>query len=133
MSRDDIYDTLVQMVVKPELEGSLPLSESTFLILLSLAPGPLHGYAILKEVAAMSQGRVRLSTGTLYGALKRLLAEGRIRRMDDEEPEGGAPTGGRRRTYYRLTDDGHRLLEAESARLQSLVAAARLFGADMPA
>lgn len=121
------------MVVKPELEGSLPLSESTFLILLSLAPGPLHGYAILKEVAAMSQGRVRLSTGTLYGALKRLLAEGRIRRMDDEEPEGGAPTGGRRRTYYRLTDDGHRLLEAESARLQSLVAAARLYGADMPA
>ena len=53
--------------------NNTPLREPTFLILLSLAPGPRHGYAILKEVESLSEGRVKMSTGTLYGAIERLL------------------------------------------------------------
>lgn len=109
------------------IEDKLPLTESTFLILLSLAPGPRHGYAIMKDVAALSQDRVQLSTGTLYGALKRLLAEGWIRRAtEDLPPEDDADHPGRPRRYYALTGRGRRLLEAEVARLQSLTAAAGL-------
>ena len=57
-----------------------PLSEATFLILVSLGSGPKHGYAIMKEVEELSHQRVLLSTGTLYGAIKRLLADGTIQR-----------------------------------------------------
>ena len=67
-------------------ESFLPLSEAVFFILLSLAPGPRHGYAILKEVATLSQERVNLSTGTLYGALKRMLEQNWIERVDDPQP-----------------------------------------------
>lgn len=102
-------------------EAHLPLQEATFFILLSLAPGPAHGYAIMQEVSALSDGRVRLSTGTLYGALKRMLDQDWIERFD----EPGAAQGGRERKAYRLTDLGRRLLEAETARMRSLVAAAR--------
>ncbi len=56
------------------------------MILLSLAPGPKHGYAILKEVETLSDGRVKLSTGTLYGAIERLLDQDWIRRVDDPIP-----------------------------------------------
>jgi DNA-binding PadR family transcriptional regulator len=122
------------MIVKRDNESDLPLSESTFLILLSLAPGPKHGYAIMKEVAALSRGRVQLSTGTLYGALKRLLAEERIQRAVEDPPsEPGTERTGRRRRDYVLTDLGRRLLEAEIARLQSLVAAASLHAREMQA
>ena len=100
----------------------LPLSEATFLILLSLSPGPHHGYAILKEVNRLSDGRVELSTGTLYGAIKRLLADGWIR-PSREQPEASAV--GRPRKSYRLTSTGRRALTAESCRLQSLVGLAR--------
>jgi DNA-binding PadR family transcriptional regulator len=107
------------------IDDALPLTESTFLILLSLAPGPRHGYAILKDVATLSRERVQLSTGTLYGALKRLLAEGWIRRATEDVPaEAEADHPGRPRRYYALTDRGRRLLEAETARLESLAAAA---------
>ncbi len=96
---------------------ALPLSESTFLILVSLEGGPRHGYAIMKEVEALSQGRVRLSTGTLYGAIKRLLADQWIRRVDmpDEEKDG------RERKSYVLTARGRRILAAETQRLRQLV------------
>ncbi len=63
--------------IDPNLE--LPLSEAVFLILLSLMPGPKHGYAIMKDVQALSENRVSLSTGTLYGALKRLLKQEWVR------------------------------------------------------
>jgi DNA-binding PadR family transcriptional regulator len=113
------------MVLKADIEQHLPLSESTYLILLSLAPGPRHGYGIMKDVAAFSQGRVQLSTGTLYGALKRLLVGDWIERAEGDPPPGsGAEGGGRRRRYYVLTERGRGLLEAEVARLRSLVAAA---------
>ena len=57
------------MPTQAEVQGELPLTETTFYILLSLAQGPRHGYAILKDVAALSDGRVTLGTGTLLGTL----------------------------------------------------------------
>jgi DNA-binding PadR family transcriptional regulator len=98
----------------------LPLTETTFYILLALAPEPRHGYSIMKEVEAMSAGRVVLSTGTLYGALKRLLDAGWIERVG--EPNGA---GGRERKAYALTLAGRRVLQAETTRLGGLVEAAR--------
>lgn len=122
------------MVPKVIAESNLPMSESTFLILLSLAPGPKHGYAIMKDVAALSGDRVQLSTGTLYGALKRLLADEWIQRAEVDPPPGSAAgKTGRRRRDYVLTDLGRGLLEAEVARLRSLVAAADLRALGMQA
>lgn len=103
-------------------QASLPLTEPTFFILLSLSPAPKHGYAIMKDVQALSEGRVILSTGTLYGAIRRLLEQGWIERVDDPEPN---PTD-RQRKAYALTRLGRRVLEAEVARLGRLVSAAQL-------
>ena len=103
-------------------QDALPLTEATFFILLSLAPGPGYGYAIMKDVAALSDGRVTLSTGTLYGALARLLERGWVARVDSAEA-GGA---GRPRKAYELTPLGRRILAAEAERLQALVSAAQL-------
>jgi len=97
---------------------SLPLTEPTFLILLSLSPGPKHGYAIMKAVENLSEGQVLLSTGTLYGALKRLLDEDLIQRMADPLPN---PTIRERKAYI-LTEHGRRVLNAEAARMRKLVA-----------
>jgi DNA-binding PadR family transcriptional regulator len=99
---------------------ALPLSESTTLILVSLGAGPKHGYAILKEVQALSRGRVNLSTGTLYGAIKRMLADGWIRRVLVSE----ARQDSRERKYYALTDSGQRVLQAETRRMRELVSLA---------
>jgi DNA-binding PadR family transcriptional regulator len=102
-----------------------PLTEPTLFILLSLAPEPRHGYAIMKDVERLSEGRVAFSTGTLYGALKRLLDQGWIRRVSDPNENDTA----RERKAYALTDRGRRVLRAEVARLQKLVSAAQLRGA----
>ena len=99
-----------------KFEENLPLSEAVFFILLSLLPGPKHGYAIMKDVEALSNSRVSLSTGTLYGALKRLLESGWVQRVDDEQNGSG-----RERKAYSLTKLGKGILEAEAARMQSLV------------
>jgi DNA-binding PadR family transcriptional regulator len=104
-----------------DTQSSLPLTEVTLLILLSLSSRPKHGYAIMKEVEALSQGRVLLSTGTLYGAIKRLLEQGWIERVEPAE----AQENGRARKSYRLTGQGRRILEAETARLQTLLTAAQ--------
>ncbi len=97
-----------------------PLSESTLFILLSLAPGPKHGYAIMKDTRALSQGRVVLSTGTLYGALKRLLDLDWIERVEDTQSDSK-----RERKAYALTRQGRRVLEAEVARMRALVSIAQ--------
>lgn len=102
-------------------QDSLPLTEATFYILLSLAPGPKHGYAIMKDVAALSGGRTTLSTGTLYGALARLLERGWVVRLEDDDPESG-----RSKKAYELTALGRRLLTAETARMEALVSTANL-------
>jgi DNA-binding PadR family transcriptional regulator len=101
-----------------------PLTEPTFLILLSLYREPLHGYAILKEVQALSEKRVILSTGTLYGALKRLLDSNWIARLDEASME--TRVDGRGQKVYVLTEQGRRILQAEAARLEDLATKARL-------
>lgn len=100
--------------------SQLPLTEATYFILLSLAPGSRHGYAIMKDVRTLSQGRVVLSTGTLYGALKRLLELDWIDRAEDLSNNGSD----RPRKAYRLTDKGRGALKAEVIRLESLLSAA---------
>ena len=100
-----------------EYQDNLPLSEAVFFILFSLLPGPKHGYAIMKDVQALSDSRVNLSTGTLYGALKRLLERGWVQRVNDGQDETG-----RERKAYVLTQLGKGILEAETTRMQSLVA-----------
>jgi DNA-binding PadR family transcriptional regulator len=103
-----------------EYQDNLPLSEAVFFILLSLLPGPKHGYAIMKDVQALSDSRVNLSTGTLYGALKRLLEGGWVQRVDDGQDETC-----RDRKAYALTQFGKGILEAETARMQDLVTITR--------
>lgn len=105
-----------------DLLSQLPLREPTFFMLLSLSPGPKHGYAILKEVESLSEGRLKLSTGTLYGGIRRLLDLGWIRRVEDPIPNDTD----RERKSYDLTDLGRRVLNAEIARLQNLVAVAEM-------
>jgi len=101
----------------------LPLTESTFYILLSLAPGKKHGYAIMKDVKDLSNERVSLSTSTLYTAVGRLLDQELIERLSDDEQDAGP---GLPRKSYELTDLGKRVLEAESVRLQGMVKEANL-------
>jgi DNA-binding PadR family transcriptional regulator len=95
---------------------SLPLTPALFHMLLALADGEKHGYAILKEIEQRTGGQVVLSTGTLYGIIKRLLADGMIR-----ESAAGSDD---RRTAYRLTAFGRKVALAEAERLRELVAAA---------
>ena len=98
---------------------SLPLTEPVLLILLSLAGQPRHGYSILKDVERMSDGRVVLSTGTLYGALRRLLDDDWIERFEERESSRG-------RQAYRLTPNGRRNLQAEVNRMKHLTRLASL-------
>ncbi len=107
-----------------DISHLLPLREPTFFILLSLAEGEKHGYAIIKDVAALSNGKVNLSTGTLYEALARLLEQKLIERI--EAPDDATPAAihpGRPRKSYRLTPKGGQVVQAEMARLQALVLA----------
>ena len=105
------------------MQTRLPLSPQVFHILLSLATREAHGYAIIQDVEHATEGAIRLGPGTLYSALKRLLAdklveEVKARPADDDE----------RRRYYRLTTTGRRLLGAETTRLARAVGAARRAG-----
>jgi DNA-binding PadR family transcriptional regulator len=95
-----------------------PLREPTFLILTALAARPLHGYGVIQEVSALSDGRVTLQAGTLYAALDRLVVEGLI------APDREEVVDGRRRRYYRLTDRGAVGLQADVVRQRHNAAAA---------
>lgn len=101
------------------MTDSPSLSEPVLLILLSLVERPRHGYAILQDIQGMSEGRVRLSTGTLYGALARLLEDGWIERFQSEDSSRG-------KQAYRLTAIGRRSLQAEVSRLKQLTRVAGL-------
>ncbi|MEV6588183.1 PadR family transcriptional regulator [Streptomyces acidicola] len=90
-----------------------PLREPTLLLLTALADAPRHGYALIKEVETISQGRVRLRAGTLYGALDRLLKQGLVRVEREEIVDS------RMRRTYALTDAGSALLAAEAERLRA--------------
>ena len=87
------------------------MREPTYFVLASLLAGPLHGYAIMKRAEELSDGRVRLATGTLYTALDRLAADGHVRLVSEET------VGGRIRRSYGLTEDGATALRAEARRM----------------
>jgi DNA-binding PadR family transcriptional regulator len=96
----------------------LPLSPAVFHILLALADQERHGYGIMQEVKVRTDDQVRLVPGTLYGAIKRLLAKGLIEEAGERpDPE----LDDERRRYYRLTNFGQKVLSAEAARLADLV------------
>ena len=97
----------------------LPLTEPVVLILVSLAAEPRHGYSILKDVEQMSDGRVCLSTGTLYGALRRLLDDNWIQRVEQKDTSRG-------KQAYRLTARGRRNLQFEVDRMKQLTRLANL-------
>ncbi|MDH2424497.1 helix-turn-helix transcriptional regulator [Sphaerisporangium sp. TRM90804] len=94
------------------------LREQSYLILLALSDGPLHGYGVIKAVAEISEGRVKLGPGTLYGALDRLAGEGLVAVVKEEV------VGGRHRRYYDLTGQGRGVLVEETARLSRLAVTA---------
>lgn len=101
----------------PPPESLLPLAPATFDILLALAGGENHGYGIMKEVATRTGGAVKIGAGTLYGALKRLLASGVVEEIEREDSDDAS---GRRR-YYRLTRYGMEVARVESRRLEKAV------------
>src|ERR687894_287859 len=97
----------------------MELSEQTLLILSALADRPRHGYALITEVSAMTDGRITLRAGTLYGALDRLSGQGLVR-ADREEIENG-----RLRRYYALTDSGAEALSVQTERMEATAKVAR--------
>ena len=117
----------------PEPDALLPLPISEFQILLALADEERHGYAIKREVSARTDGDVELGPGTLYGAIKRMVASGLIEESD-ERPD--AALDDERRRYYRITSLGRRVAAAEARRMERLVGIARakrLLGRPEPA
>ena len=99
-------------------ERLLPLTPAVFHILLALADGERHGYAIMKNVTETTAGQIRLGPGTLYGTIKRLI-EGRLIEESDERPD--LELDDERRRYYRLTDFGGHVAKAEVQRLSRMV------------
>ena len=106
------------MDISHKPENLLPLSPAIFHILLALVDEDRHGYGIMQEVKMRTEGRVKLGPGTLYGAIKRLLAKGVIQETGERpDPE----LNDERRRYYRLTEFGQRVLQAEAERMARLV------------
>jgi DNA-binding PadR family transcriptional regulator len=103
-------------VERSDAESSKPLTEPVLLILLSLADQPRHGYALMKDIEILSHGRVRLSTGTLYGALRRLLEDLWIERFEQEDTS-------REKQAYRLAASGRGQLRQELNRMKQLTQA----------
>ena len=104
----------------PDVEAYLPLAPPVLHVLLALADGEKHGYAILKEVEERTAGKVQLSTGTLYAIIKRLLNDGLI-----DETDGRPDADDARRRYYRLTGFGRQVAVAEAGRMEDILATAR--------
>jgi DNA-binding PadR family transcriptional regulator len=94
------------------------MTEQVFHILIALADRDLHGYAIMQDVATRTNGKLRLSPGTLYGSIKRLLEQGLIEELEADD----------RRRYYRLTVLGRKAVKNEATRLMELVDQARQYG-----
>ena len=103
-------------MTKRDPQSLLPLTPAMFYVLVALADGMTHGYAILKDVEQLTNGEVRLSTGTLYGIIKRLLNDGLVRESGGADP---------RRRSYELTAFGRDVARAEAKRLEQTLAIAR--------
>jgi DNA-binding PadR family transcriptional regulator len=102
-----------------------PISPQVFHILIALASGDQHGYAIMQDVLGRTGGKLRLSPGTLYGSMKRLLEQGFVVELrENERPEDDDE----RRRYYRLTTFGRNVVRAEVERLARLLERARAYG-----
>jgi DNA-binding PadR family transcriptional regulator len=111
------------MTTKPiNPEDFLPLTPAVFQVLLALAEGERHGYAIMQEVAASTGGQIKMGPGTLYGTIKRLL-EMRLIEESDERPDPRLDD--ERRRYYRLSGLGQRVVRAEAERYAAMVELAR--------
>jgi DNA-binding PadR family transcriptional regulator len=98
------------------------MAPAVFQILIALADQPLHGYGIMLDIAERSDGKVKMSPGTLYGSIKQMLEDGLIEEMESR-PAG--PDDERRR-YYRLTRDGREAARQEMARMSALLSHARM-------
>jgi len=110
------------MTETSEPTSNQPLTPAVFHILLALADGEKHGYAIMQDVEAQTHGGLKMGPGTLYGSIKRMLAAGLIEETGERpDPE----LDDERRRYYRLTGLGHKAVSAESERLAQAVAVAR--------
>jgi DNA-binding PadR family transcriptional regulator len=107
---------------KRTAESYLPLTPALFHVLLALADGEKHGYVISKEIARRTNNEVKLSTGTLYGIIKRLLDDAMIEESA-ERPDFSLDD--QRRRYYRLTKLGKAVAEAEAERMERVLALAR--------
>jgi DNA-binding PadR family transcriptional regulator len=112
-------------------EDLLPLPAPVFHILLSLAEGERHGYALKREIAARTGGTLRLGPGVLYGSIAKMIDQGLIEESDDRpDPH----LDDERRRYYRVTAFGRKVGHAEAARMRDLVRlAAAKFGTREPA
>ena len=109
--------------IDAEVQALLPLAPAFLHILIALGDGERHGYSIMQDVAERTGGRVRMSPGTLYGSIKRMLAEGLI-----EELTTGQAGADERRRFYRITRFGRRVVAAEADRMSALLAQARSSG-----
>ncbi|MBW4697703.1 MAG: PadR family transcriptional regulator [Aphanocapsa lilacina HA4352-LM1] len=112
------------MAPTPEPQRFLPLTAPMFHILLVLSAGERHGYAIMRTVEERTAGQIRLGSGTLYPAIKRMLADGWI---EEAGTRLDPALGEEQRRYYRLTDLGRQVAGAEAQRLYALVEAARAY------
>jgi len=110
------------MPQKPSQTGDRPLSPQVLQILLSLTGKRMHGYAIIRDVRERTDGQVRLTAGTLYSALKRMMDAGLI---EESEKRPVPELDDERRRYYAITKEGRRALEAETVRFESFLAMAR--------
>jgi len=106
-----------------DIDSFLPLPASAMHIIVALAAGERHGYAIMRDIADLSGGSVKMGPGTLYGSIKRMIDQGLVEEAD-ERPDPALDD--ERRRYYRLTGLGQRVGAAERARLAALLDAAQL-------
>ena len=112
----------IPVAKKRTIQSYLPLTSAAFHVLLALADGEKHGYVISKEIARRTNDEVRLSAGTLYGVIKRLLDDNLIGESADR-PDFSLDD--QRRRYYRLTKLGKDVAEAEAERMERVLAMAR--------
>jgi DNA-binding PadR family transcriptional regulator len=117
--------SIVDIIRSMKPESLLPLPSATFHILMALSDDDRHGYAIIQDVVASTNGDLKLSAGTLYRSIQRMLEQGLlIETKDRPSPE----EDDERRRYYRITDFGRTVAKAEALRLQQLVRLARKSG-----